>query len=180
VASCPDFQQNKSSTSKPIGPLHPVPIPNQCGDSVAINFIGPLPEDSSNDCIITFTDHLGSNIQLVATQTDINAEELAYIFFDKWYCKNSLPTDIISDRDKLFMLKFWKALHKLTSVTLKMSTTYHPQTDGTSEHTNKTINQCLWYHVECNQLTWACTLPRIHFHLMNTINKSTGFTPFQL
>jgi len=78
------------------------------------------------------------------------------------------------------MSKFWKALHKLTGVALKMSTTYHPQTDGASERTNKTINQCLCYHVEHNQLGWMHALPRIHFHLMNTINKSTSFTPFQL
>ena len=133
VASCPDCQRNKSSTSKPIGPLHPLPIPDQCGYSVAIDFIGPLPEDDGKNCIITFTDRLGSDIQLAATQTDLNAEELAYLFFDKWYCENGLPADIISDRDKLFMSKFWKALHKLTGVTLKMSTAYHPQTDGASE-----------------------------------------------
>ena len=180
VASCPDCQCNKSSTSKPIGPLHPLPIPDQRGDSVAIDFIGPLPEDDGKDCIITFTDCLGSDIQLAATRTDLNAEELAYLFFDKWYCENGLPTDIISDRDKLFMSKFWKALHKLTGVTLKMSMAYHPQTDGTSERTNKTVNQCLRYHVERNQLGWARALPQIRFHLMNTVNKSTGFLPFQL
>ena len=180
VASCPDCQRNKSSTSKPIGPLHPLPIPDQRGDSVAIDFIGPLPEDDGKDCIITFTDRLGSDIQLAATRTDINAEQLAYLFFDKWYCENGLPADIISDRDKLFMSKFWKALHKLTGVTLKMSTAYHPQTDGASERTNKTVNQCLRYHVERNQLGWARALPRIRFHLMNSVNKSTGFTPFQL
>ena len=148
VASCPECQRNKSSTSKPIGPLHPLPIPDQCGDSVAIDFIGPLPEDDGNNCIITFTDHLGSDIQLAAMRTDIDAEKLAYIFFDKWYCENGLPTDIISDRDKLFISKFWKVLHKLTGVKLKLSTAYHPQMDGASERTNKTINQCLRYHIE--------------------------------
>ena len=96
------------------------------------------------------------------------------------YCENGLPADIISDRDKLFISKFWKALHKLTGVKLKLSTAYHPQTDGTSERTNKTINQCLRYHIERNQKGWSHVLPHIHFHMMNTINTSTGFTPFQL
>ena len=54
-------------------------------------------------------------------------------FFDKWYCENSLPTDIVSDRDKLFISKFWKALHKLMGVKLKLSTAYHPQNDDVSE-----------------------------------------------
>ena len=180
IASCPDCQRNKSSTVKPIGPLHPLPIPDQRGDSVAIDFIGPLPEDNGNNCIITFTDRLGSDIQLAVTRTDINAEQLAYLFFDKWYCENGLPSDIVSDRDKLFISAFWRALHKLTGVKLKMSTTYHPQTDGASERTNKTVNQCLRYHVERNQLGWSRALPRIRFHIMNTVNKSIGFSPFQL
>ena len=180
VASCPDCQRNKSSTVKPYGPLHPLPIPDQHGDSVAIDFIGPLPEDDKKNCIVTFTDHLGSDIQLVPTRTDITTEELAYLFFDKWYCENGLPTDIVSDRDKLFVSKFWKAVHKLTGVKLKLSTAYHPETDGASERTNKTVNQALRYHVKQNQLGWVCALPHIRFDMMNTVNKSTGFTPFQL
>lgn len=54
----------------------------------------------------------------------------------------------MSDRDKFFVSQFWKALHKLTGVKLKLSTAYHPETDGSSEHANKTVNQALRYHVE--------------------------------
>lgn len=46
------------------------------------------------------------------------------------------------------MSQFWRTLHKLTGVKLKLSTVYHPETDGASERTNKTINQCLRYHVK--------------------------------
>jgi hypothetical protein len=102
------------------------------------------------------------------------------IFFDEWYCENGLPLEIISDRDKLFLSKFWQALHKLTGVKLKMSTVYHPQSDGASERLNKTINQCLRYHVERNQTGWCQALPRVRFNIMNTVNASTGFSPFQL
>jgi Integrase zinc binding domain len=62
VPSCPDCQRNKSRTNKPFGPLHPLPIPEQRGDSVAIDFIGPLPMDNGFDTIITFTDRLNSDI----------------------------------------------------------------------------------------------------------------------
>ena len=61
-----------------------------------------------------------------------------------------------------------------------MSTAYHPQTDGASERTNKTVEQCLRFHVERNQKGWKRALPRVRFQMMNTINKSTRFTPFQL
>ena len=56
----------------------------------------------------------------------------------------------------------------------------HPQSDGSSERTNKTVNQCLRFHVERNQKNWVKALPRVRFAMMNTINKSTGFSPFKL
>ena len=180
VPSCAECQRNKSSTIKPIGPLHPLPIPDDRGDSVAIDFIGPLPPDDDMDCIVTFTDRLGSDIRLIPCQTSITAPELAALFFTEWYCENGLPLDIVSDRDKLFVSTFWKSLHLLTGTKLKMSTAYHPETDGASERTNKTVNQCLRFFVERNQRGWVKALPLIRFNIMNTVNKSTGFSPFQL
>jgi len=141
---------------------------------------GPLLEDEGFNCILTITDHLGSDIQIIPTRTDISAEGLASIFFKHWYCKNGLPLDIISDRDKLFVSKFWKALHRLTGIKLKMSMAYHPQMDGSSERSNKTVNQCLHYHVQRNQKGWVAALPLIRFQIMNSVNGSTGYSGFQL
>ena len=126
-------QRNKLRTMKPVGPLHLLPIPDSQCNSMAIYFIGPLPIDNRFDTIITFTDHLGSDIQIIPTTSTLTTEELADTFFDRWYCKNKLPLDIISDQDKLFMSCFWKRLHTLTGVKLKMSTAYHPETDGSSK-----------------------------------------------
>jgi hypothetical protein len=163
-----------------MGLLHPLPTPDQHGDLVTIDFIGPLPKDEGCDCIVTFTDRLNSNIWIIAMRTNITAEELAVLFFNEWYCENGLPLEIVSDHNKLFISKFWQALHKLTGVKLKMSLVYHPQLDGASEWSNKTINQCLQYHIEHNQLGWQRALCQVHFDIMNTINISTGFSPFQL
>ena len=147
---------------------------------MAIDFIGPLPEDEEYDCIVTMTDRTGSDVRVVPTRTDISAEEFAQLFFDHWYCENGLPLEIISDRDKLFVSRFWKRLTKIAGVKLGMSTAFHPETDGASERTNKTVNQCLRYHVTRNQKGWVRALPRVRFAIMNTVNKSTGFSPFQL
>src|SRR6202050_1628624 len=71
-------------------------------------------------------------------------------------------------------------LHKLTGVKLKMSSAYHPETDGSSKHSNKTINHCICYHMHQNQKGWVCALPRIRFDIMNLVNASTGFSNFQI
>jgi hypothetical protein len=88
------------------------------------------------------------------------AEKLTHLFFKEWYCENGLPLDIVSDRDKLFVSRFWKALHTLTGIKLKMSSTYHPETDGMSERTNKTIIQCIRYAIERDQKGWVCASQR--------------------
>ncbi|XP_022752326.1 uncharacterized protein LOC111301098 [Durio zibethinus] len=44
-----------------------------------------------------------------------------------------MPNNIVSDRNKVFTSMFWKGLFKLLGTELKLSTSYHPQTDGQSE-----------------------------------------------
>ena len=180
IPGCTDCQRNKSCTTKPLGPLHPLPVPDSQCDSVAIDFIGPLPVNDGFDCILTLTDRLGSDIRIIPTTCSLTAQELAEIFFREWYCENGLPLEIVSDRDKLFVSHFWKALHELTGVKLKMSSSYHPETDGASEQSNKTVIQCIRFAVERDQRGWAKTLPKVRFDIMNTVNVSTGYSPFQL
>jgi hypothetical protein len=150
-------------------------VPDAHGNSIAMDFVGPLPTDGNFDCILTITDRLGADIRIIPTRTDITAKKLAVIFFDHWYCENGLPTNIVCDHDKLFISRFWKALTKLTGIKLKMSSAYHPETDGSSECSNKTVNQLLWFHVKRNQKGWVHALPHICFQIMNTINSSTNF-----
>ena len=180
IPSCADCQRNKSTSKKPTGPLHPLPVPDERCESISMDFIGPLPLDEGHDCILTITDRLGSDIRIIPTSINLTAPQLAIIFFDHWYCENGLPLNIVSDRDKLFMSAFWKHLNLITGIKQKASTNYHPQSNGASERTNKTVNQCIRFHVERNQKGWVRALPRIRFHMMCTTNKSTGYSPFHL
>ena len=106
IPSCTDCQWNKLSMTKPMGPLHPLPIPDGRCESIAIDFIGPLPKDGNYDSIAIIMNRLGTDVQIILTTVNLTAEGLAELFFDKWFCKNGLPLDIVSDRDKLFMSQF--------------------------------------------------------------------------
>ena len=110
---------------------------------MALDFIGPLPEEHGKDTILTMTDLLGANIRIAATHSTYTAAQVTVALFNEWYCENGLMLHLISDWDPLFTAKLWTALHKLTGVKLKMSTSYHPKTDGSSERTNKTVNQAI-------------------------------------
>jgi hypothetical protein len=94
IPSCPDCQRNKSLTDKPAGPLHPLPVPDQRFESIAMDFIGPLPIDEGFDSIVMITDRLGADIQIVPCKTTMTAEEFATLFFDRWYCENGCPQEL--------------------------------------------------------------------------------------
>lgn len=181
VPGCDVCQQNKSATAKPAGPLHPLPVSDQRFDSVAIDFVGPLPEEEGFNGIMTMTNRLGAaDMQIVPVRMDMDAKRYTAVFFEKWFCENRLPLEIVSDRDKLFTSKFWKELHRIASMKLKMSTAFHPETDGASERTNKTMVQTLRYLVNCEQQGWVKVLPYVRFVMMNTVNALTGISPFYL
>jgi hypothetical protein len=181
VPGCVQCQKNKSLTSKPAGPLHPLPIPDARGDSIAMDFIGPLPEDNGFNAILTITDRLGhADIRIVPTRMEVTAADTALLLYDNWYLENGLPLNIVSDRDPRFVADLWKAFCKLTRIKQKMSSAHHPQTDGTSEVSNKTVIQCIRFHVERHQRGWVKALPTIRFEMMNTINTSTGLSGFQV
>jgi len=145
-----------------------------------MDFVRPLPVDDGFDCILMLTDHLGANIQIVPCRMDMGAEEITGLFFDWWYCENGCPVKIISDWDKIFMSKFWRSVMRLSGIKHKISMAYHPQTDGSSEHTNKTIIQCIHFHVDRQQKGWSKILQKIRFDIMNSVNPSTGYAPFML
>jgi hypothetical protein len=63
IPLCVDCQRNKSPTGRHRGPLHPLPVPDGRGESVAMDFIGPLPEDEGYDCILSMMDRLGADLR---------------------------------------------------------------------------------------------------------------------
>ena len=165
---------------EPSGPLHPLPVPDDCFNTIVQDFICPLPEENGKDTILTMTDILGANIHITGIHSSYTAAQVAIVLFDEWYCEHGLMLHLISDRDAHFTTDLWTALHKLTSIKLKMLTSYHPKTNGSSEWTNKTVNQAIWYHVDNNQKGWLAKLPCVWFTIMNTMNASTSFSGFQL
>ncbi|GAA5820578.1 hypothetical protein JCM3770_007164 [Rhodotorula araucariae] len=108
------------------------------------------------------------------------AKPLAEHFFRGWVTLFGLPERLVSDRDKLFTGRFWRSLHARLGVQLQMSTSFHPETDGRSERTNKTVVQILRQYVSREQRNWVAALSLAKYAVNTAVHDSTGQAPFNL
>jgi hypothetical protein len=182
--ACPTCATSKSSMEKPRGLLKTMPVPSHPWQYIGIDFVGPVPESSNRngafDMICVIIDQLTAMVHLVPTKQNYKAADMAEVIFDTVYKLHGLPERIISDRDLLFTSRFWKKLHTLLNVELRLSSAFHPQTDGATERANKTMTQMLRQCVSLKQKDWVTKLPAIEFAMNSARSSTTGFTPFYL
>jgi deoxyuridine 5'-triphosphate nucleotidohydrolase len=181
VRTCDTCQRIKSSNQHPTGLLQPLPIPKRNWESISMDFITQLPPTKEkHDAILVCVDRLSKMVHLIPTTTTANAPDTAKLFFSQIFRLHGMPNDIVSDRDARFTSMFWKTLFQLTGTKLKMSTAYHPQTDGQTERANRTIEDMLRSYVAYKQDDWEQHLPALEFAYNNSQQASTKKTPFEL
>ena len=180
VRSCDSCTQNKSSTQAPAGFLHPLPVPTNQFLEIALDFVGPLPESDGYNCILVMTDRLTNYVLIEPTTTTATAPDIASLFYKTCYRRFGLPTGITSDRDKLFVSRFWQELFNKLKVHLRMSTAFHPETDGSSERSNKTAIEALRHYVNTRQDDCAEHLIKVEAVMNNSVNATTGRSPTEL
>lgn len=66
---------------------------------------------------------------------------VAILFMDIVARHHGMPKSLVLDRVPLFISKFWQELFKLSGTKLRMSSAYHPQSDGQTEVLNRFIEQ---------------------------------------
>jgi hypothetical protein len=144
-----------------------------------MDFISGLPIADGYDSIATFVDTFTKQAHFVPCTSKINAEELSRIYFNHIFKLHGLSRCIISDRDPLFTSIFWKDLMRQLRTKLNMSSAYHPQTDGQTERTHRTIEQILRGFVHAQHHDWLHALPLAEFCYNNSVHSATKFSPFE-
>jgi len=181
VSTCDTCFRAKSRRSKAHGLLKPLPAPSRPWSSVALDFIVKLPTSPStgNDSILVITDRLTKFGYFIPCREEgTTAETFARLFYRFIFAEHGLPDDIISDRGAVFDSSFWRTLSDLTRTKLNMSTAYHPQTDGSTERLNQTLEQFLRIYVNYEQNDWEDLLPLAQYTYNDTHHSAINMTPF--
>ncbi|GJS42359.1 reverse transcriptase domain-containing protein [Tanacetum coccineum] len=122
---------------------------------------------------------LTKSAHFLAIREDYSMEKLARLYIDEIVARHGVPTSIISDRDGRFMLRFWQTMQKALGTRLDMSTAYHPQTDGQSEHLIQTLEDILRACVINFGGSWNIHLPLAEFSYNNSYHSSIRCAPFE-
>ena len=108
IASCVDCQHTKYETRKPAGLLCPLPIPSKPWEDLSLDFITGLPAFQGHTVILVIVDRFSKGIHLAMLPTRHTAYTVADLFMDLVGKLHGMPRSLVSDRDPLFLSRFWQ------------------------------------------------------------------------
>lgn len=181
VMGCITCAATKSSTQKPAGTLHPLPIPEKPWQVISIDFVGPLPMTNDFfDFVLVVVDKFSKMAHFIPTTSNVTAKKTAHLLIDNVIRLHGLPEAIISDRGTQFTAELFQQVWKALGTDLRMSTSYHPQTDGQTERLIKELEHQLRTHANRTNGQWKEWLSVIEMHYNSDVHESTGKTPYEL
>jgi transposase InsO family protein len=180
VTACEVCQQAKPDRSKLPGLLQPLPVPDRAWSVVSLDFIEGLPTSGGVSCILVVVDLFSKYAHFIGLKHPFTAASVAQAFLSNVYRLHGLPQALVSDRDRVFTSNFWRELFKLAGVELRLSTAYHPQSDGQTER----VNQCLETFLRCFVHTcprqWHKWLDQAEFWYNTSWHSALNRSPFEV
>jgi hypothetical protein len=147
-----------------------------------MDLITDLPVSTKGfDSIFVFVDHgLTKGVVLTPCHKTITADGIADILFDKILVRYGRPDSIISDRGPQFVSKAFQDCLDRLGVKSKLSTSYHPQTDGATERTNQEIQAYLSMFCTLQPEIWSELLGMVEFTHNSRTHAGRKQSPFEL
>ncbi|GJV80646.1 reverse transcriptase domain-containing protein [Tanacetum coccineum] len=108
-----------------------------------------------------------------------NDARVVFTFLKKLFCRFGMPKALISDRDTYFCNKIMERTMKRYGVNHHFSISYHPQTSGQVENTNRALKRILEKTIKDNPAIWSRKLDDAIW-LRTAYKTPTGTTPYKL
>lgn len=163
MCSCFTCQRNKTEALHPTGLLQPLQVPSRIWADISMDFVEALPKVHDKSVILTMVDRFSKFAHFIPLSHPYTTASVARTLFCEIVRLRRLPESIVSDREPVFTRHIWRHLFKLSGVQLKMSTVFHPQTDGQSEAVNKVIGMYLRCITGDRPIAWLEWLPWVEF-----------------
>ena len=125
-------------------------------------------------------DRLTKTAHFLSIKKMYSTDKLARLYVNWTVCLYGVLVSIVSDREATFTSVFWQELHKALGTRLDFSTAFHPQTDGQSERTIKTLEDMLQMCLMDFGGQWDIHLPLIEFVCNNSYHASIEMALYEV
>ena len=177
LRNCDHCGRNKVWREHKHGLLRPLPVPDRFFQEISMDFMTDLPNSEGNRYLWVIKDRLSKWVVLEAMPS-MKAEECGLKFMDCWARHHGMPTAITSDRGTNWTSTFWKELCRLMGVKRRLSSAYHPQTDGGPERLNQEVQAYLRNFINHEQSDWKKWLSTAELALNARYHAGLGMSPF--
>ncbi|GKE43035.1 reverse transcriptase domain-containing protein [Tanacetum coccineum] len=147
-------------------------------DVYGIDFMGPFPKSHKFEYILVVVDYVSKWTEAQALPTNDARDVIT--FRKKLFCRFGMPKAIISYRGTHFCNKIMEKTMKIYGVSQCFSTSYHPQTSGQVENTNKALKRIIEKTVKDNPAIWSRKLEDTLWAFRTAYKTPTGTTPYKL
>jgi hypothetical protein len=182
VKACGVCQRTTVQRHQPYGELASLPQPDRPWQEVTMDFITGLPPSAiaskAYDSILVVVDRFTKLARYIPVKKTLDASELADVFIRRIVKDFGTPAGIVSDRGSVFTSKFWSALCFYLKVRRRLSTAFHPQTDGQTERQNQVLEHYLRCYCNYRQDDWCSKLAMAEYAYNNSVHSTIGCSPF--
>ena len=145
---------------------------------ITTDFVTGLPEAQGYNALFVMCCRHTKQAHSISTHSTVMAQGLAKLFRDHVWKLHGLPEKALSDQGPQFTAEFMWELNNILGIQTKLSTAYHPQTDGQTEKLNQDVEQCLRLFVSQRQNDWPEWIACTGFAYNNKVHSATKVLPF--
>ena len=150
IRNCNTCGRNKPCRDGLHGLLKLLHIPDRIWKEISMDFFADLPESEGCTNLMVVSDRLSKDVVLIALP-NLEVEIVARAFIKHVVAYHWLPTAIVSDKGSQFVSGLWKRLCEILGILRRLSTAFHPQTDGATERMNAVVEAYMRAYVQWDQ-----------------------------
>ncbi|KAG1077289.1 hypothetical protein G6F42_024944 [Rhizopus arrhizus] len=180
IAPCPACQLNSKKVSKHQDEMHPLPIPVGAFERWHLDFVGELPHTKNgNRWLITAVDAT-TNWPIACALPDATKESVAQFIYKEIVTRFGCPVEVVTDRGANFCSELVQEYVKLLGSHHKLTSAFHPRTNGKVERYNGTVKNMLRKYVQGALHRWDEFVDVAVWSSRVWKNATTGYSPFFL
>jgi hypothetical protein len=131
------------------------------------------------DSIFVLVNRYTKYARYIRARQDWIAVQLADAMIEKLFIKCEILEIIITDRENLFILKYWSAFCYHLKLAFRYNIAFHSQTNDQTERQNQTLEQYLRNYVNYQQNDWASWLAFVEYAYNNSHHDNINMSSFQ-